>query len=167
MDLALREPVYYFLFTVLNSGKSRARLCEAFLETLWQYDASDRPVMIDSFRPMHLPLEENINPNREVYCALGLISSAKYQRHVESSKFVDVPGAASKGLRFLLAITQYPNAQPNCLVKGKYAVRVSVYSENAKRHDAYFQINWTGNWQDKEEDMFREIVIKEIPRIAN
>jgi len=79
---------------------------------------------------------------------------------------VDVPGASGKGLRLLLDLLEYPNRLPNCFLPGKYALALSVYSENATRRDINLHVAWSGKWQKAEPEMFREIVISTVKSIV-
>jgi len=169
-DPNLNEPVYFFRFQVVNNGQSQARLCEAVLEELWIYDVSGNPTKFPRFSPINLRIEGgtpflNINPHRRVYCPIGHISSPSYQEKAERGAAIDIPGRHGDELRFFLELTQFPFSQPNCLVPGKYAIKISLYSENATRCEIYFQINWSGKWQDTEPEMFRELVIQRANRI--
>lgn len=166
-----KDPVYFFRFQVINEGKSQARRCEAILENLWLFDASGKPHSLGSFSPIHLRYDEigtrfvDINPERKVFWNIGHISSSPYQEQSESDLFIDVPGDHDDGLRFLFDLLEYPHSQPNCLVPGKYGLKIKLYSENAGSKVIYFQIDWSGNWQSSEKDMFRELVITKVNKI--
>ena len=167
----VREPVYFFRFQIKNDGKSQARRCEAILETLWLFDASGKPHLYENFSPVHLRYDEigtrfvDINPKRKVFWNIGHISSYSYQEQSESNLFTDVPGDHENQLRFLFDLLEYPHSQPNCLVPGKYGICIKLYSENAGTKEIYFQIDWSGNWQSAETDMFREIVVTKVNKI--
>jgi hypothetical protein len=169
---SLEEPVYYFRFEVVNEGKSQARQCEAVLEELWVYDASGKPIEISNFSPMNLRwsgLQQqflDINPHpRKVFCDIGHVSSLAHQQREEQRVFVDVPGRGDDEPRFLFEQLQFPYSQPNCLAAGKYAIKISVYCENAEAKTLYFQISWSGKWQDREQEMFREAVVEHIDSV--
>jgi hypothetical protein len=171
VDPSLEEPVFFFRFQVTNDGKSQARQCEAILEKLWIYDASDKPHILERFSPINLRYDErgtrfvDINPNRRVFWNIGHVSSASYQEREETKLFIDVPGDHDEGLRFLFDLLEYPYSQPNCLVPGKYGLKVSLYSENAGCHEVYFQIAWSGKWQKAEQEMLRELVVTKVREI--
>jgi hypothetical protein len=159
----LDEPVYFFYFQLENEGKSQARLCEIILEELWIYDASDRPIKYQSLLPISFSSEAlNINPHRKILVAIGHISSPNYQKKYESKLFIDIPGNHKDSLRFMLDLKYISYRQPNCFVPGKYAIKVSTYSENAPPKEKYFKIACSGNWQLNEADMFRELVIQGV-----
>jgi hypothetical protein len=168
----LEEPVYYFRFEVVNQGQSQARLCEAVLEGFWVFDASGRPNKLPNFSPINLRWAGrrtpflDINPHRRgVFCNIGHISSAAYQGREERRLFIDVPGRGDGDLRFLFDQLQCPYSQPNCLAPGKYAIKVSLYSENAPTESVFFEIAWSGTWQDTEPEMFREVVVHRVESI--
>jgi hypothetical protein len=171
-DAELKEPVYYFSFQVVNEGLSQARRCEAVLEDLWICDAAGNPEKHPNFSPVNLtwvapsptPQFLDINPNRKVYCNIGHISSPSYQEREEKDprRRIDIPGYDDSGLRFFLEQTKWYYSQPNCLAPGKYAIRVSLYAENAPYQEHFFEIVWSGKWQNSDPEMFREIVIRSV-----
>ncbi|MHA1541918.1 MAG: hypothetical protein ACTSQH_02980 [Candidatus Hodarchaeales archaeon] len=161
----IEEPVYYFRFQVVNEGKTQARLCEVFLENLWIYDSANNPQPYPNFSPVNMiwvgASNEfiNINPNRRVFSDIGHISSANYQREMEQNRFIDIPGYRGNDLRFVLDLRQIFYSQPNCFGPGRYILQVGLYSENAGYQKEFFDISWSGRWQDGDDEMFREIVI--------
>jgi hypothetical protein len=168
-----KNPVYFCRFLVENTGKSQARLCEVVLEDLWICDASGRSIKIDNFSPVNLkwaghdpPQFLDINPGRKFFCAIGYISSPSYQYLFEKKNMVNIPGKESIDIpRFVLDQREIFYAQPNCFVPGKYAIRVTIFSENASEKEIYFEISWSGNWQDTEPEFFRELVISPSKKI--
>jgi hypothetical protein len=107
----------------------------------------------------------NINPHRrKVFCDIGSVSpnyTLANNPHLQ-----DVPGNHNRdNLRFILAQTLYPYAQPSCFVSGTYGIKILLYSENARRQEVYFKITWSGRWHDTQEAMFREIVIQQVRSI--
>lgn len=170
----LEEPVYYFRFQVKNEGQSQARRCEAVLEELWIYDAGENPNKYPNFAPVNLTWVEvgnhsiDISPKRGVYCGIGRVSSSSYQLREERDprRFVDIPGRSisETDLRFVFEQDRVYFSQPNCVSSGKYAIKVSIYSENAAYREVFFKIAWSGTWQDSEQEMLREIVITPIKR---
>lgn len=161
------EPVYYFRFKVINEGKSRANNCEICLENLWIYDVSQTPRLHQNFSSVNIVWSDNpkkpfvnINPKRKMVGNIGHISSQKYQDEHEHKNFIDVRGDSENGLRFMFDLLQWPFSQPNCLVAGRYIIQVGFYSENANIQKVYFEISWSGEWQDEEGEMFKGIVIK-------
>jgi hypothetical protein len=171
VDPSLEEPVYFFRFQVVNDGKSQARRCEVILEKLWTYDASGKPHALKSFSPVNLRYDErgtrfvDINPRRRVFWNIGHVSSSSYQKREEAKLFIDIPGDHDEALRFLFDLLEYPFSQPNCLVPGKYGLKVSLYSENAGSQGIYFQIDWSGKWQSAEQEMLRELVVTQVKQI--
>jgi hypothetical protein len=161
----IEEPVYYFRFQVANEGKTQARLCEVVSENLWIYDSANNPQPYPNFSPVNMiwvgASNEfiNINPNRRVFCDIGHISSQNYQREIEQNRFIDILGYRGNDLRFVLDLRQIFYSQPNCLGPGRYILQVGLYSENAGYQKEFFDISWSGIWQDGDDEMFREIVI--------
>ena len=85
-----------------------------------------------------------------------------YQKEYEAKGFIDIPGKHIDKPRFLFELAEYPYSQPNCLVPGKYAIKISIYSENVLPNELWLEIAWSGNWQDNEAEMFRELTISQI-----
>ncbi len=171
-DPTFEEAVFYFRLRIINTGKSQAKLCESVLEDLCIYDSADRPIKLTNFSPVNLRWSGgissqylNINPGRRIFCDIGHLSSPNYQAGGGNGVAIDIPGQHLGGLRFFLDLGSIPFSQPNCFLPGKYGIRVSLYSENALREDAFFVISWSGNWQDEEADMFRELVIEKVNTI--
>ena len=161
----IKEPVYYFRFQVVNEGKTQARLCEVVLEYLWIYNSANNPQLYLNFSPVNMVWVGasnefiNINPKRRFFCDIGHISSVNYQREIEQNRCIDLPGYRGNDLRFVLGLHQFFYSQPNCLVPGRYILQVGLYSENAGYQKEFFDISWSGKWQDGNDQMFREIVI--------
>jgi hypothetical protein len=162
----VEEPVYFFRFQIINEGKSRANRCEVVLENLWIYDSSQTPQLHPNFSPVNMVWVGaashfvDINPGRRMFCDIGHISSQAYQNSAEQRNFIDIPGTTGNDLRFLFDLSQYFYSQPNCLCRGRYIIQIGFYSENAGNKKVFFDISWSGRWQDSESEMFREIVIK-------
>ena len=172
----INEPVYYFRFQVSNeNGKSTANNCEVYLEKLWIYDSSNRPKQYPNFSPVNMiwvgpkNIVVNLNPGRKIFCDIGHISSRNYQEQKEKINFIDVHGYKSNDLRFMLDSKQNYNSQPNCLGPGKYIIQVSFYCENAPTQKLFYEISWSGKWNEIEDHMFREIVIEPVnePKTKN
>lgn len=161
----IEEPVYYFRFQVVNEGKTQARQCEVVLENLWIYDSANNPQLYPNFSSVNMiwvgASNEfiNVNPNRRVFCDIGHISSANYQREIEQNKFIDIPGYRGNDLRFVSDLRHIFYSQPNCLGPGRYILQFGLYSENAGYQKEFFDISWSGRWQGGDVEMFREIVI--------
>ena len=166
-----RGPVYAFHLEISNTGRSTARRCEVVLEGIWRYDASGKPQRVPDFHPVNVRYGGpgthflNLNPGRHLPWNLGHISSAAYQKDYEQKILWDLPGAPSKGLRFLLDLLEYPNGIPNCLAPGNYALSLSLYSENASPRRLNLKIAWSGRWKKTEALMFQEIVISKLDSI--
>jgi hypothetical protein len=162
-DPLLHEPVFFFRFQVTNEGMSQAKLIEAILEELWVFDAAGKPQKVTSFSPVNLRYDQKgsqyipLNPKRKIFWAIGHISSRKYQTSHEQQYRIDIPGRDKKALAFILELLEYPLGQPNAL---------SVYSENARTESISLILDWSGKWQATESEMFREIVLTQVPQIS-
>jgi hypothetical protein len=170
-----QTPVYYFRFQIVNTGQTQAKLCEAVLEKIWQYDSAERPTELEGYSPINLRWSGkdrtnatflNINPNRKVFCDIGHIFPFEYQYDHERQSLIDIPGKHDpKALRFVLDQTQYPYSQLNCFIPGKYGMKIVLYSENAEPQEVCFRLSWSGSWQDTESVMFKELVIQKVKHI--
>lgn len=157
-------PVYYFRFQVSNDGKSQARFCEAVLEELWLQDSSGKFIQDKNFSPVNLNWVKqsehreghfvSINPKRKVFCDIGHISSPLVNER--SQFFLE---RDNQSLKFIFDTPIKFFSQRDCVSPGKAKIKIGVYSENAPKCERIFQVAWSGNWKDPEEDMFREIVI--------
>ncbi|MEW6027996.1 MAG: hypothetical protein ACOYZ8_15265 [Chloroflexota bacterium] len=169
----LDEPVFFFRFKVENTGKTELRRCEGVLSQLWKYDSAGRPQKVSGFIDVSLRWAQNdklsladLDPYRSKFCNIGHLASPQYQQKFESGhRIIDLPGQHDNKLRFLFEQAEYPHSQPNCLIPGTYAIKVILYSENAPPVDLWFQIAWSGNWQDEETEIFRELVITQISKL--
>ncbi len=144
------QPVFFFRFLVQNTGQSRLTKCEAVIEQLYIYDSADKPQKIEGFNDISLVWADSdkqfvidIGPHRRKYCNLGHIASAKYQKEIESKNFIDIKEVQEDCLRFKFELAYSPNSQPNCLVPGKYAIKIGLYSDNVPKRDLFFQIAWS------------------------
>jgi hypothetical protein len=175
IDPKIEEPVYFFRFEVVNNGRTLARRCEVTIEELWLYDAADNPHKHENFSPVNLswsgkgiegPIQFlDINPKRRgIYCDIGHISSPSHQKREEQTRCVDVPGRGNDNLVLQLEQTVVFFSQPNCLPPGKYAIKVSLYSENApyRHQEVFFEIVWSGKWQRAIEEMLLEAVVTRV-----
>jgi len=163
----LNEPVFFFRFEIENAGSAKLRACEAKLEQLWIYNSAGKPQKIQGFNDVSLVWVNgrrpviDLNPYRRDYCNIGHIASPKYQKEFEARIFNDLPGSHDQQLRFVFELAESPHSQPNCLIPGKYAIKVMLYSENTRPKELWFEIAWSGNWQDNETEMFRELTLNQ------
>ncbi len=168
----LKEPVFDFHFQVVNEGKSTARKVEAVIMELWFHDASGKPKKQEDFFPVNLrfdpknPRYIDITPKRPILWNVGNIPSKHIQERLDEDSIYDAPGTKSDGLRFLLDLYRSPFFQTNAFKPGSYGIKVSLYSENDYQAEILLKIDWSGNWRDTEEEMFREIVITQVQSIT-
>lgn len=162
-------PVYCCRFRVHNKGKSQAKFCEAILEEIWIADSAGKFHKDLNFSPVNLnwvgfkgQLYININPDRRIFCDIGHVSSPEYQKYFEFSRYALMSEEDQQKLKFFFDLLIYYFAQRDSLVPGNYKIKVVIYSENAPKCEKIFQITWSGEWKDKEEEMFRELVIKSL-----
>lgn len=166
----LNEPVFFFRFKVENTGANKLKNCEAKLDQLWIYNSAGKPQKLSGWNEITLVWASgrrpiiDLDPHRKGYCNIGHIASKKFQE-AESKGFIDIPGKHDQHLRFLFEEAEFPFSQPNCLVPGKYAVKIILYSENVMPKELWFEIAWSGKWQDTEAEMFRELTINQISPI--
>lgn len=163
---AIRDvPVYYFSFLVLNKGKKQAKNCEAILEGISRKDENGNWIK-ENYIPANLkwvmegkPQFISINPERRIYCNIGHITHPDYQNREPSDwRFMPVKDKEKPVVKLELRERFY--YQMDCLPPGEYKIRVAIYSENDKKREKTFEVKWTGNWRENEEEMLdREIKI--------
>lgn len=160
-------PVHYCRFIVHNKGKAQAKLCEVILEEIWIADSAEKFHKDLNFSPVNLNWVGfkgqpyiNINPDRRIFCDIGHISSPEYQKDFEYSQYALMSEEDQQKLKFFFDLLIKYFAQRDSLVPGNYKIKVVIYSENAPKCEKIFQITWSGEWKDKEEEMFRELVIE-------
>lgn len=162
-----RPPVYYFTFSVKNTGRSVANDCEARLEELWIADTSGTFIKEEAFRPVNLVREKinRISPGRSMFFDLGHISCLEYQREREKSNSVKIDENDER-LRFIFDANsyffQYDSLLPGNNGPQSYRLKIAIYCENAPPIEQEFELTWSGFWEPKEEDMFREIAIRRL-----
>lgn len=160
-------PCYYFNFAVVNKGRSAAEDCEAVLEKVWQKDGTGNwhewkdflgVSLIWAFGDPPKGTLKTIYPGRKAFCNIGHI---EHPGHQAGSSYRRIPQEDKKKDKFFFESPDRPYVQWDCLVVSEYQYRIqiSVYGRNAKRITRTFEINWSGGWKDKEEEMFKGIVI--------
>jgi hypothetical protein len=168
-DPNLHEPVYYYRLILRNHGKSVAAQCEAVLEEIWQYDVSDSPKQVRIIDAQNLPIGEgfnkNVKPNHDVKIGFFHLSSKAFQDKSERRAFTSVPGKNTADLCIKLEQKGVPNTQVNCLAPGKYGLRINIYSDNTPPLSIYLQVIWSGKWQDNEDDLHQELVVKKVANL--
>jgi len=167
----LNEPVYFFRFKLENTGSYPLKNCEAKLDQLYIFDSAGKPQKLSGWNDITLVWASgrrpviDLLPHRKDFCNLGHVASRQYQKEHESKLFINLPGTHAQPLRFLFELAGFPYSQANCLVPGRYAIKVIVYAENAEPQDLWFEIAWSGKWQNAEAEMFRELVINRISKL--
>lgn len=163
------RPVYYFRFEVKNTGYTTCRNVENSLECIWRLNSAMVPVMIEDFTPVNLKwsinfekLQQNINPDRKLYCNIGYIPTNEFQKSKKT--LIDPVGYTGEGLRIVLDLVTVLNVQLNCLPPGSYIIQVNTYSENHKTIKTFFKIDWSGCWKDDQKSMFQELVISKTAK---
>ena len=163
--------LYYSQFSVENKGKSQAKSCEAVLEELWLPNSRGKLVKEKNFLPINLEwamyhqqpdrsliksLFEDINPERKKYCNIGHI---RHSHDATVASVFYIGSRARTDHRFFFEISPRPHAQPDCIFSGKSKIRIGIYADNAPKITKNFTIEWSGKWEDKEEDMLKEFKI--------
>ena len=167
-----KVPFYDFHFYVKTEGRSQAKKVEAILEKLWEYNVAGEPSEVEGFFPVNLRYDSlgtrfvDINPKRRILWNLGyILSTAEHPWIPEEALISQSPARKKDDLRFYLDVLDFPFRQPNCFYSNKHAIKISLYSENADRVEAYFEITWSGTWREAEKGMLREIRVKRVPLI--
>jgi len=153
------DPVYYFRFEISNSYEtksvfrrvSHATNCEAVLENMWKYDSSGSPIKIKNFTPVNL----NMGP-------LFLGPMRFIDLNLSRSVFCDIGHINKQDPRFYFDVLVHYNAQREYeyLEPGERCIlQYGVYSGNSSHKEQYYNVSWSGKWDDETEKMFRELVI--------
>jgi hypothetical protein len=151
------DSAYYFRFKVRNVGKSRAKNCECYIESL-NIETDNEWITVDNFQPMKLQWsnradKEFVDIEANSYgsfCDLVHVCRYDIVERNSSDLFIDY------GLGVSLPFSQ----QTRLAANRRYKLNVVIYSENAASEKATFEIYFTGKWQDQPKDMFKEISIK-------
>ncbi len=160
---SLDFPVYYFRFLVENFGKTPAEECEVFLEKIFKENSAGEMIENKKFWPVNLkwsgvrdPYKRTIQPEKEMFCDLGSIQhpSDHYRSIYKGFSYKD-----EEANKFIFEFPEKYFSQWDCLTPGKYILKISVYSNNARKISHQFLLSWTGKWEDDEPNMFNELVI--------
>lgn len=158
--------VYDFHFLVKNVGRSPAHKAVAEIVEFWYPDSSGELVRMKEFLPVYLRYHQDeqvdIHPVRPYYWNIGNIPQRSFQKTIDKNSIYDVPGTSGRGLRFILDLHNPPHNQPNVLLRGKYGLKITLYSENARSIDLYLEINWTGQWRARTDKMLEQIRIAQV-----
>jgi hypothetical protein len=161
-------PVFFFRFLVENIGNTKLNNCEAVLEQLWLLSDNKKPKKFTGFQYVnllwvspHQPIID-IRPHRKKYCNIGHISHPEHQQGEEFFKCFDLKRTNYSDLRFVFELSTSPNAQPNCISKGKYGIKIVLYSDNAPTKELWYQIDFSGEWDLNIKNMFKELKIVQI-----
>jgi hypothetical protein len=150
---------YYFRFKVNNTGRSQAKNCECFVESLRKF-VNGKWEPDKTFQPMNLAWSNgrggedglvDINSNSYgVFCDLVHVGHLDIVARRSPDLFIDygvpVPFSQIKRLS----------------INTRYQLDVVVYAENAELSKSTFEILFSGNWKDESADMFNEISITKI-----
>ena len=156
------NPCYYCHFMVVNSGLSQADDCEAVLEKIWDgrgkgEDHSKWPECENWF-PVNLKWSAETKSSREARFQIIYPGQRRY--------FCDIaridPDPKEKGKTFTFELARTFISQDTFLGKGKYKIRISVYSKNAVKPKVTeeFRIDWCGEWKETLKEMKKCLIIK-------
>lgn len=158
-----KTPVYYFRFIVKNCGKTQAENCEVFLEKIMKKDETGKYNLYKNFTPVNLkwsgirePFKRTLYSSKKMYCDLGKVI---HPTRIYKSQYVNVTAEEQSLSKFIFELPEVYYSQWDCLIPGKYILTVSVYSKNAKKVTRKFNLTWSGNWEDEDKDMFKELII--------
>lgn len=165
-------PVYYFLFSVVNDGVRQADDCEAILEKIWEEDSAGELQPVKEFIPVNLKWSgedpdkdfrgacfKTIYPKgREIFCDIARI---KHPSQKDRSAWRGLSEEDQQKNKFFFELPRRYFCGWDCLMPSKYPyhIQISAYSKNGGKATEKFKIRWSGNWEDTEEKMFKEIVI--------
>jgi len=155
--------VYYFRFKIVNIGKIQADQCEVVVENILKEDETKRLKEFIGFSPVWLKWSGtqnirylSIQPDREVFCDIGRIH---HPDHEPKSAYRNITEKERKQNKFFFEWPERFYSQWDCLLPGKYQIKIAIYSKNAKKIIKKFNIAWSGIWKDQESVMLNELVI--------
>lgn len=160
-------PVYYFRFSIQNDGKSLARSCEVVIQEVWTANHIREYQPIEAFWPTNLKWEGgntrvDINPKRPpVFVDIGHICHPEAQMKYEHSKSIRVSDSDDT-LRFILDLPYVHFAKIDSLFPGKHLLKLVIVGENFKPIRKQFELNWSGNWTEDENEMLSKEVVLTI-----
>jgi len=156
-------PVYYFRFKIINIGKIQADQCEVVVENIWKEDETKTFKEFIGFSPVWLKWSGiqntryiSIQPDRKVFCDMGRIH---HPDHEPESVYRNITAGEREQNKFFFEWPERFYSQWDCLLSGKYRIKIAVYSKNAKKISKKFNIVWSGIWKDQESEMLNELVI--------
>lgn len=172
-------PVYYFRFRVINDGRSAAKQCEGVVELLSYFNSDSRLYEAErdfshinlnwssTFKDPELAglrIFRTLNPRRIIHCDLGHIPAvgSAEQENPSWRNCSWFQEGDQKALKFFFDYAISPFSQIAYLRPGKYRLGIAIYAENARTVRKKFDIFWSGNWGDRQEQMFDEFSITDV-----
>lgn len=157
-------PVYYFRFKISNEkGRIQAEQCEAVVEKIWKEDSAGELKEFVDFSPVWLKWSGTqrtryftIQPGREIFCDIGCIH---HPDNEPDSVYRNITVEEKEQNKFFFEWPERFYSQWDCLLPGKYQIKIAVYSKNARKIVKKFNIVWSGIWKDQESVMLNELVI--------
>lgn len=156
-------PVYYFRFKIINIGKIQADQCEVVVENIWKEDETKTFKEFINFSSVWLKWSGiqntrylSIQPDRKVFCDMGRIH---HPDNEPESAYRNITIEEREQNKFFFEWPERFYSQWDCLIPGKYRIKIAVYSKNAKKISKKFNIAWSGIWKDQESEMLNELVI--------
>ena len=157
-------PVYYFRFKISNEkGRVQAEQCEAVVEKIWKEHSAGQFKEFVDFSPVWLKWSGTqrtryftIQPKREIFCDIGRIC---HPDHEPDSVYQGIKEEEIAQNKFFFEWPDRFHSQWDCLLPGKYRIKIAVYSKNAKKISKKFNIAWSGVWKVQEPEMLNELVI--------
>ncbi len=145
-----RDPCYYCHSMVVNSGLSQADDCEAVLEEIW-VDGKKR----QDFIPVNLKWSCERQGSKKACFKTIYPGKRKY--------FGDIARVRKEKEKFTFELGRTFISQDTFLKEGSHVIsiiQISVYSKNAAKATEKFEINWCGEYKEKQSEMQKCLKIK-------
>lgn len=163
--LEAQDNCYYLRLWIYNRGKSPATNVQVFASKLWRREnGSEKYVKEDHFLPMNLTwahtnkeiFRDRIAPKMGRHCDLGHIANPRL-KPIHKETLPDLPEDKTV---LCLSLEVTPFTRIDLLKPGNYKLELLIAGDNASPKKKVVKIMHSGNWFEKEEDMFRERIIK-------
>lgn len=151
-----RERTLYVRAKISHKGGSPGENAEIMITSFKEFDKNDRLVEVSNFLPMNL-VWSHFQPRTNI-----IRVPKKLFRHCDFGHFVKKNG---KAILILDTIVE-PNViasgeKPNNFKGGKYQFELLLSGDNIRPVKKKFNIEFSGDWSENEEEMLDDIQIQE------
>lgn len=153
IKMRVRKPCYYFRFRIYNHGESLAKHVEVIIEELWRRSFETGPLVRDE---TFLPLNLVWSHMRSMGAQDPTVIIRQNVQPFGIFKFCDLGYVVDGNPLFFFDFFLQPFARPNYENPGIYKIKIVASASNSRPTTRWFQIQWTGDWAETEEEMFTQ-----------